>query len=247
MGNFGDKFRIIREQQGFQLEEIEEETKIRKLYLKAIEDENFSILPPRVYATGFVKRYARFLKLNPDELVSEFQSLAYTKEEIDDYSPSKNTLSSSSFRFPIKNILAAIVFFLLVVWAGSYLVGYFSDQISEKDKNKTPPSTSDVAKEEPKREAPVPTVAKKLSMTVQAKQLCWLQVWVDGEQQYASNLTIGQSQTFEGQKTIRIKAGNAIGIDITLNNKKLEPLGKQGEVKERTFELDNQGAVLVTE
>ena len=45
-----------RESLGLTLEHIEEETKIRKLYLDAIEKERFNILPPRVYATGFVKK-----------------------------------------------------------------------------------------------------------------------------------------------------------------------------------------------
>ena len=53
---FGEKLREAREAKGYSLDYIEEETKIRKLYIEALEQETFDLLPPKVYATGFVRR-----------------------------------------------------------------------------------------------------------------------------------------------------------------------------------------------
>lgn len=78
---FGQVFRERRESLGLTLEHIEEETKIRKLYLDAIEKERFNILPPRVYATGFVKKYARYLNLDDQLMVAWFVEIAYGHED----------------------------------------------------------------------------------------------------------------------------------------------------------------------
>ncbi len=61
MDGFGERLRATREWLGITLDEVEAETKIRKLYIEALENENFAILPPQVYAIGFVKQYARVL------------------------------------------------------------------------------------------------------------------------------------------------------------------------------------------
>ena len=70
----GEKLKEERVRLGYSLEEVEEETKIRKYYLEAIENENFAVLPPKVYAVGFVKRYAKFLGLDEQEFANEFKT-----------------------------------------------------------------------------------------------------------------------------------------------------------------------------
>src|SRR5665647_3827501 len=123
MSGFGAKLRETRERQGISLETVETETKIRKLYLTAMEEENFTILPPQVYALGFVKQYANFLKLDPDALSREFKQIAYPvamQEEVQAL-PKKSYKSLRLGRFPLKNIVFAAAFLLLVIWAGNYL------------------------------------------------------------------------------------------------------------------------------
>jgi cytoskeleton protein RodZ len=75
----GQKLQDERLRQGLSLEEIEEETKIRKYYLEALEQENYDVLPPQVYATGFVRKYAKILGLNEDEYSREFKQQAYSE------------------------------------------------------------------------------------------------------------------------------------------------------------------------
>lgn len=48
----GEKLQEERLRQGFTLEEIEEETKIRKYYLQALEEENYKVLPPGFMPLG---------------------------------------------------------------------------------------------------------------------------------------------------------------------------------------------------
>ena len=68
----GDKLREAREQQNLTYKDIEKGTSIRALYIEYIENGNYDELPGDVYTKGFIRSYANFLRLNPNELVQEF-------------------------------------------------------------------------------------------------------------------------------------------------------------------------------
>jgi cytoskeletal protein RodZ len=50
------------------LEDVERATRIRAAFLQALENDDFRRLPPPVYTRGFVRNYAAFLHLDPDQL-----------------------------------------------------------------------------------------------------------------------------------------------------------------------------------
>lgn len=65
----GSVLRHRREELHLTLEEVAEETKIRKSYILALEEDNFHELPGKVYVVGFVRNYARLLSLPVDPLL----------------------------------------------------------------------------------------------------------------------------------------------------------------------------------
>ncbi|HBC94199.1 MAG TPA: DUF4115 domain-containing protein, partial [Pelotomaculum sp.] len=68
----GNSLKQAREARKLSLEEVEEETKIRRKYLQALENEQYDVLPGRVYAKAFLKNYTRFLNLNVEEVMNAF-------------------------------------------------------------------------------------------------------------------------------------------------------------------------------
>lgn len=229
---FGEKLREAREAKGYSLDYIEEETKIRKLYVDALEREAFEILPPRVYATGFVRRYSKFLGLNADEMVEEFQSLAYTDEPFREEVELPEKKRNFGLQISYRNILAGIIFLIIAIWAGKLVLGYITGSIDIVDKQEAPPKV-----EEPVKQATAPPVPKveKVIILIEAREDCWLNVVVDGEPVFTKTLKAGEKEEFEGKQSVYIKAGNAGGIDITYNGKKVAPIGRNWEVKETEF------------
>lgn len=67
----GKLLRMTREAAGLTYRQIEEETKVRELYLELLENGDMSGMPGRIYAIGFAETYARYLGLNPEELVQD--------------------------------------------------------------------------------------------------------------------------------------------------------------------------------
>ena len=83
MGSFGENLRREREMRGVTLEEISAATKISIRFLKCIEDEDFSKLPGGLFNRSFIRAYARYLGLDEDPVVAEYQLAAKTKGEVD--------------------------------------------------------------------------------------------------------------------------------------------------------------------
>lgn len=76
MASFGEKLRRERELRKVTLDEIAAVTKIGTRSLKALEDENFAILPGGIFNKGFVRSYARFLGMDEDQAVADYQAAA---------------------------------------------------------------------------------------------------------------------------------------------------------------------------
>src|SRR4029453_14462738 len=61
--------------------ELEERTKIRPKYLRALEDERFDLLPAPTYVRGFLRSYAGALGLDGQPFVDEYNSRFTVGEE----------------------------------------------------------------------------------------------------------------------------------------------------------------------
>jgi hypothetical protein len=70
----GISLREARERQGLGYPEIELATKIRAKYIRALEEEEFAVLPPGTYIKGFLRSYAEFLGLDGQLYVDEYNS-----------------------------------------------------------------------------------------------------------------------------------------------------------------------------
>jgi cytoskeleton protein RodZ len=69
----GAILREARDRRKVELSEVEAATRIRLRYLRAIEDEEWDVLPGGVYTRGFIRTYAAFLGLDGDRLVGDYR------------------------------------------------------------------------------------------------------------------------------------------------------------------------------
>jgi hypothetical protein len=72
--DIGTTLRDARTRQGLDFPELEQRTKIRPKYLRALEDERFDVLPAPTYVKGFLRSYAESLGLEPQPFVDEYNS-----------------------------------------------------------------------------------------------------------------------------------------------------------------------------
>jgi cytoskeleton protein RodZ len=70
----GNSLREARVRRGVDFAQAELATKIRGKYLRALEEEQFALLPAQTYVKGFLRTYAEYLGLDGQLYVDEFNS-----------------------------------------------------------------------------------------------------------------------------------------------------------------------------
>jgi len=78
----GQKLKQAREAQDFTLENASEATRIRTLYLQALEADDLSAMPSPVQARGFLRNYAEYLGLDLDRLLDELRTEPKNADQI---------------------------------------------------------------------------------------------------------------------------------------------------------------------
>jgi cytoskeletal protein RodZ len=71
--SLGELLKDARAIKHLSLEDVEVQIKVRLKHLRAIEEGNFDELPLDVFASGFVRRYARLVDVDPELAVSLFR------------------------------------------------------------------------------------------------------------------------------------------------------------------------------
>ena len=74
MFEIGNTLREARLRRGLDILDCEAETKIRAKYLRAMEEEQFDLMPSATYVRGFLKSYAEFLDLDGQLVLDEYES-----------------------------------------------------------------------------------------------------------------------------------------------------------------------------
>lgn len=110
----GAYLRAVRERRGHTIADLAAATRIRKAYLAAIEEADYSVLPSRPFAIGYVRAYAKALELDGEAAADRF------KLEMPDASePLRNPIGvkhEKPERRPLFFAAAAVVVVAVVGW-----------------------------------------------------------------------------------------------------------------------------------
>jgi cytoskeletal protein RodZ len=259
MEKLGSYLKKEREAKNCSLEEISSATKIRKGILSAIENDDYTLLPPPVFVKGFLKAYATHLGLDYSELVKKYKEVdtRYQEEEegIGEEKQKRPLLKTLAFPLAAGIIILAAIF---------YFISTQPSSISKKDKvvslppvNVIPEKKSEEIQEETpalqdkgsqEQELPADSSlkeseiavaegseVKKLNLEFKAKAETWIGFKLDDEKSSQILLQAGETLLLKADRIIRLKVGNAGGVDLFLNNELLPSQGVSGEVVRLTL------------
>ena len=120
----GDKLRKAREKKGLTIKDVENGTSIRSLYIEAIERGDWETLPGDVYAKGFVRNLANFLKLDGDACVAEYVSdtggVVRSEEPVVEEDPVEKPVKPYQKKSGSGVLMVAMA--LIIVLGGVYLI-----------------------------------------------------------------------------------------------------------------------------
>jgi cytoskeletal protein RodZ len=214
MADIGATLREARMRARIDISEVETRTKIRAKYLRAIENEEWDLLPGPVYIKSFLRTYGDYLGLDSRMLIDEYKR-RYERPSDHDMRPiaSLGRERERAARGPMLPSWAVIGGVLLVLVVALYIVGRGANSPSST------PSTgaranNGQARSSHKRAKPVPAVAARPT-SVTLKLVPTGQVWVclvDGTGKKLINgqtLSAGQSVPAHTASKLLLNIGNA--------------------------------------
>ncbi|MDJ0542220.1 MAG: DUF4115 domain-containing protein, partial [Microcystis sp. M53603_WE2] len=76
---------------------------------------------------------------------------------------------------------------------------------------------------------------QQLVVEVKLEDDCWLRVVVDGKTEFEGVLPQGSHRTWQANRELTVRAGNAGGVYVAVNNAHAKQLGQPGKVEEVTY------------
>ncbi|MGM0414555.1 MAG: helix-turn-helix domain-containing protein, partial [Bacillota bacterium] len=123
----GKTLKETRKEKGISIEEASKETKIRKKYILALENDEFSKIPGKVYQKAFLKTYADYLGIEKDNILEEYQldqQLNGVEEEsLGRKRRSKKNKKTTFFNFISKITGKAMIIVIIILLLGG-VIGY---------------------------------------------------------------------------------------------------------------------------
>ena len=259
MGTFGDTLRQAREDLGVSLADAERETRISRRYLEALETEDEAALPAGVYTRGFIRTYCQYLGLNPDGMLDLFgPRKALDQPVVVRPIPAELHSPSSMPMRPLVLVAGVVLAALLAGYLWSQYTSFVESvgqlQTAPTSRGATAtvpavvrspgPSPSPIAGASPSSfippiagasPSPSPTPARGLVVEVVAIERSWLEVWVDGRSVLAETIQPGVTRSFTAEGQVRMRVGNAGGVQVTVNGVTQGPLGARGQAVDASW------------
>ena len=251
----GETLVAARRQQGVALSDAAAETRVRESYLAALEAEDFAALGGDVYVKGFLRSYARFLRLDPEPLIAAYRN-EYERHHVDEASPLAHqpVAPLNPERSPVLLIGAGVAVIVVAVLALIGLMGGNDEDpedpglVAPEPVETVPPS--DLPSEEgtlpptepasePPTDGPTEVLAAdgvKLRLALDGPS--WMRVTVDGQVQLEGEQAEGERLTFEGTESVHIRIGDASAVRVRVNGEDRGTLGGPGKVVEKTYTID---------
>ena len=256
----GDLLRRERERQNLSIKDIEKATSIRALYIDAIEKGEYKTLPGEVYAKGFVRNYANYLRLNANEIVNAFNEEMHPQEELQAAAGSSSAEEArqeqsaernrEEYRGPkitslesypmekkshgVRNALMVAAAVFVVAFAA--LIAFGGD---EEPSAPAPRAKTQTQQGQKQTEAAPKPAADGVEVKLSFTDRCWTEVIVDGKTEFEGMAEKGKVLTLKGKDKVHITAGNAGALNYSLNGKDMGAIGQKGEVVEKTFTKEN--------
>ena len=240
MGSLGETLRQARLDRGASLLDAEQDTHIRRRYLEALENEDYGALPAVVYTRGFIRTYARYLGLDSEATLDLYAPGRAREERPALRSATPQLSAPQPFSLRLFSIVAGV---LLALFLLSYLwtqYSQFAESLSQQEAGpratgtvsraaaaSPSPSTGAVASPQPAVGQPaVPAPDRGIVLEVRITDRTWIEVWADGNSVLQATMQAGTSRTFTANQSMKLRVGNAGGVQVTVNG---EPKGTLGE------------------
>ena len=243
--SLGSLIAKARKDAGLSLEDLAAKTNIRISVLSEIEKDNFSHCGGETYARGHVRNIASILKVDQKEFIR-----LYEEEQGGEVRSMKDLLIENSvMRLPAEARKVSWKVLVMISVVSLFAVGIAQVVISNVNTNDVvsavpSASASPTAAESPSAEPSAQNTFSSgtgVEVVINATRAkSWLFVSDDaGRVLFSGQIPRGAVKVFSSDSQLNLKVGNAGGVDLKVNGKKVEAIGVDGEVVSVSYGVDS--------
>ena len=246
--SFGGWLRQQREIRNLTLREIADSTKIGMRYLEALETDRFDRLPAPIFAKGFLRQYARYVGLDPDEVVNFYLQASRKDDEEDEEDEVAQRRPVTPLPTPTRQSLWLLGLVVLVL----ILVGvlfYFRDDLRRQEPEDAQPPPMAAPVTVPRTELPPEpreeeqSAQQQFRVTLAFTGECWVEASVDGERLLSELRVQGESVQLEAEQRVELTIGEPGNVRIEVNGEPFDLAAPPGQVA-RGISIDRAAAGL---
>jgi cytoskeletal protein RodZ len=221
----GNSLREARHRQQLDLTDVEQATKIRSRYLRALEEEAFDVLPAQTYVKGFLRTYADWLGLDGQLYVDEYNSRFGIDEEPREPVVARRTagVHQRHARLARRGVLIALgaiaVLCALVIAAFKFSGGGDKGQIPNLGPSTTTTSAPHKQKKQTRKHVVRP--AKARIFVLAANGASWMDVRnysSNGKTLFTGTVDKGQSHGWTARR-LWINFGSPSNVKVVVNHR----------------------------
>jgi cytoskeleton protein RodZ len=213
MPSIGETLREARMRQRLDIADVEDRTKIRAKYLRALENEEFGMLPGPTFVKTFLRTYAEMLGLDPHVLVEEYRAGFEREDEIEQPLGPPGVAGRDRRRGPRIGPGSLVLLVLVAIVAALVAIGLASDDDGGEQAS-APDTTRSETKAQP---APKPAPPRRVLLRVTPATPTYVCVDRGPGTPVVFEDTIESAQTFHG-KRIRVNLGKR-DVQLRMNGK----------------------------
>jgi cytoskeleton protein RodZ len=232
---FGDHLKREREMRGVTLEEISAATRIATRFLVALENEDWPGLPGGIFNRGFIRSVARFLGLDEDSLIAEYEMETKDKGEA---RPAAHP--SPGMQRNWRPAAAAVTVLVLAIAGVSLAYHHYRLQIWRHLHNirqgspaavvvTTPPSPPAPDSQQPSVPPASSDATDALTLRIQAALAADVKVIADGTTVFDGHLDADDVKSFDAHDNFEITSSDSTAVLLQLNGQPVPPMGAPGQ------------------
>jgi cytoskeletal protein RodZ len=217
MPSIGETLREARMRQRLDIADVEARTKIRAKYLRALENEEFGMLPGPTFVKTFLRTYAEMLGLDPHVLVEEYRASFEHGDEIEAPLGPPAVAGRDRRHGPRIGPGSVILLVLVGIVAALVAIGLASDDDEGGEQASAPETTRSETKA---KAAPKPAPPTRVSLKVTPATPTYICVDHGVGTPVVFENTIDSAQTFRG-KRVRVNLGKR-DVQLRMNGKPVQ-------------------------
>jgi cytoskeletal protein RodZ len=237
-GTFGERLKRERELREVTLDEITSATRIGSRFLEALENEDWEKLPGGVFNRGFVRAVARYLGLDEEAFLAEYD-LAHNSQVLPPSEQPEQRIPSPPRWIPFVLLLGALALLVLLFAGALYGWRYFR---ARRAHHSPTPSSAVVPQSVASSPATAPvavTSGPSLELSVSTSAPAHLRISSDGYVAFDSDMQAGESRHFFAMDKFQVTASDSAAVLLELNGQAMPPLGSPGSSGTITLSRDD--------